>query len=148
MSITDFCLRLPTRCYSKSQTSYIMLSSPYTCPQFRMAWSIFWWPQTLLDTGLSKVPYRWEIRFSDGSASGTFLTSVENLKMGQMASQFCFQLFIKLGYVTDHVIRYNKFRKNKKRHGLQNSGRMKSRHTILKGASKPCLKRLYSLTRK
>ena len=33
------------------------------------------------------------------------------------------------------VIRYNKFRKNKKRHGLQNSGRMKSRHTILKGAS-------------
>ncbi|MCU6715318.1 hypothetical protein OCV58_10415, partial [Megasphaera butyrica] len=30
-------------------------------------------------------------------------------------------------------IRYNKFRKNKKRHGLQNSGRMKSRHTILKG---------------
>ena len=45
-------------------------------------------------------------------------------------------------------IRYNKFRKNKKRHGLQNSGRMKSRHTILKGASKPCLKRLYSLTRK
>ena len=46
------------------------------------------------------------------------------------------------------VNRSNKFRKNKKRHGLQNSGRMKLRHTILKGESKPCLKRLYSLTRK
>ena len=49
------------------------------------------------------------------------------------------------------VIRYNKFRKlksRKKRHGLQNSGRMKSRHTILKGDSKPCPRRLYSLTKK
>ena len=31
-----------------------------------------------------------------------------------------------------------------KRHGLEPSGRMKSRHTILKGDSKPCPKRLYS----
>ena len=49
--------------------------------------------------------------------------------------------------VTGWKIRYNKFRKlksRKKRHGLQPSGRMKSRHTILKGASKPCLRRLYS----
>ena len=30
---------------------------------------------------------------------------------------------------------------------MQNSGRMKSRHTILKGDSKPCPKRLYNLMR-
>ena len=44
-------------------------------------------------------------------------------------------------------IRYNKLRKlkkAKKRHGLQNSGRMKLRHAILKGDSKPCPKKLYS----
>ena len=51
------------------------------------------------------------------------------------------------GIAASSQIRYNKFRKlksRKKRHGLQPSGRMKSRHTILKGASKPCLRRLYS----
>ena len=32
----------------------------------------------------------------------TFLTSGENLKIGQMASQFCFQLLIEFGYFTDH----------------------------------------------
>ena len=41
-------------------------------------------------------------------------------------------------------VRYNIFRKNKKRHGLQISGRMKLRHTILTGDSKLCLRRLSS----
>lgn len=43
-------------------------------------------------------------------------------------------------------IRCDKLRKktDEKRHGLQISGRMKSRHTILKGDSKPCPKKLCS----
>ena len=53
----------------------------------------------------------------------------------------------KIAIAKGTLIRYNKLRKmkgEKKRHGLQNSGRMKLRHTILKGDSKPCLRRLYS----
>ena len=53
----------------------------------------------------------------------------------------------RLNEVLKQKIRYNKLRKlkkAKKRHGLQNSGRMKLRHTILKGDSKPCPKKLYS----
>ena len=44
-------------------------------------------------------------------------------------------------------IRYNKLRKLKKdknRHGLQTSGRMKLPHTILRGVCKPCPRKLYS----
>ena len=41
-------------------------------------------------------------------------------------------------------IRQNKFRKNKKRHGLLHSGRMKPQHNIPKGDSKPHPKRLYN----
>ena len=46
-----------------------------------------------------------------------------------------------------HLIRYNKLRKLKKdknRHGLQTSGRMKLPHTILRGVCKPCPRKLYS----
>ena len=32
----------------------------------------------------------------------TFLTSAENLKIGEMASQFCFQLFMEFGYFSLH----------------------------------------------
>ena len=45
------------------------------------------------------------------------------------------------------MIRYNKLRKLKKdknRHGLQTSGRMKLPHTILRGVCKPCPRKLYS----
>ena len=45
------------------------------------------------------------------------------------------------------LIRYNKLRKLKKdknRHGLQTSGRMKLPHTILRGVCKPCPRKLYS----
>ena len=45
-------------------------------------------------------------------------------------------------YMEEH--KFRKLKANKKRHGLQNSGRMKLRHTILKGDSKPCPRRLYS----
>ena len=51
------------------------------------------------------------------------------------------------GRCTDAVIRYNKLRKLKKdknRHGLQTSGRMKLPHTILRGVCKPCPRKLYS----
>ena len=49
-------------------------------------------------------------------------------------------LFALLGQVGSGRISFAKI----KRHGLQNSGRMKSRHTIPKGDSKPCPTRLYS----
>ena len=45
------------------------------------------------------------------------------------------------------MAKYNKLRKlkkGKKRHGLQNSGRLTLRHTILKEACKPCQRKLYS----
>ena len=51
---------------------------------------------------------------------------------------------IRIGYA---MIRYNKLRKLKKdknRHGLQTSGRMKLPHTILRGVCKPCPRKLYS----
>ena len=85
--------------------------------------------------------------FVVGSSIGKCYRNVYPCKRGRSApcyaeARLCEQL---------KSIRYNNFRKlkrGKRRHGLQISGRMKSRHTILKGDSKPCPRRLYSLTRK
>lgn len=57
--------------YSGSLPSYMMLSSPYTCPQFLIGMDHFF-------------------------VASNVLTAVENLKIGVIASQFCFQLLMEL----------------------------------------------------
>ena len=102
--------------YSGRRPSYMMLNSPYTCAQLRIGivhffvaskvarYKAFSRAVSLGNTLLWRFSFRY-VEFRDSIALVvyiTFLTAVENLNIGEMASQLSFQRFMEFGYFGVH----------------------------------------------
>lgn len=102
--------------YSGRRPSYMILSSPYTCAQFRIVvvhflvaskvdrYNAFNSAVSLGNTLLWRFSLRY-VAFNDSMefvVYMTFRTAAENLKIGETASQLSYQRFMELGYFGDH----------------------------------------------